>query len=407
MAVAILTDQHKPNHFAFFTPSKSYHLRAESISEANSWVSHLKQTVDDALDCALPSSFKRLGVLESTIDNTPSRLKPFNRHSFHPQNTKVGQSHRPDFASLVYNSSPTTPLNHPTASLSTPQLVNLSSKRHSINTLDVSKIAPKNVPGYTNNNNNNNLLLDTYSIPSLASRQDSSVASSSKFSKTFGSATSPGSSRSDYFSPSILTSTDDMQSSLSSQPDVLDDSLNSDYRKGLPLAKEGHNTPKIQQVIEEPAEIPDLVPPTGFDPDIEDIVESGYLIKRRKKYSQWRKVWLVLTTQRVLIYKTEPANQQLSGSLESQTNKTTSQKHSKHLHLSNASSTSLVSTPFKYINARKIVDVMEMDPISKSKKYCMQIITPEKRLQFATTSEEDLIRWIAAFKFVLDGVQGI
>lgn len=47
---------------------------------------------------------------------------------------------------------------------------------------------------------------------------------------------------------------------------------------------------------------------------------------------------------------------------------------------------------------------MELDAI-KSKQYCMQIITPEKRLQFSTSSEEDLTRWIAAIKSAIDSTQ--
>lgn len=49
-----------------------------------------------------------------------------------------------------------------------------------------------------------------------------------------------------------------------------------------------------------------------------------------------------------------------------------------------------------------IVDVMEMDAFSKRKQYCFQVITPEKRVQFAASTEEDLTKWIASIKYVMD-----
>lgn len=45
---------------------------------------------------------------------------------------------------------------------------------------------------------------------------------------------------------------------------------------------------------------------------------------------------------------------------------------------------------------------MELDALSKNKQYCMQLITPEKRLQFAANTEEDLTRWLASIKFTID-----
>lgn len=49
-----------------------------------------------------------------------------------------------------------------------------------------------------------------------------------------------------------------------------------------------------------------------------------------------------------------------------------------------------------------IVDVVEMDAFSKRKQYCFQVITPEKRIQFAAATEEELTKWIASIKYVMD-----
>lgn len=242
-------------------------------------------------------------------------------------------------------------------------------------------------------------------LPNFSLRLDGSVCSS-KLSKSFGSTTSPGSSRSDYFSPSILTSTDDVRSSLSSQIDPLDDS-EAKVKATSPLSPNNNSIvmhdekavvdpkeadlPKkrqssevnmadeseIQEALEEPAELSSNMHQLStmiINKDSEDIVDMGWLIKRKKKMNQWRKVWVILTSRRLLIYKNEPIK------------------------------SIKVQPPHKELDVQNIIDVMELDPISRSKKYCFQIITPERRIQFATAGEEDLIRWIAAIKCVIDGL---
>ena len=47
------------------------------------------------------------------------------------------------------------------------------------------------------------------------------------------------------------------------------------------------------------------------------------------------------------------------------------------------------------------VDAVEIDPISRSKKYCMQIITEEKGYRFCAESEDGLARWLGAVKMQL------
>ena len=45
-----------------------------------------------------------------------------------------------------------------------------------------------------------------------------------------------------------------------------------------------------------------------------------------------------------------------------------------------------------------IINAVEIDPISKSKKHCMQIIVEEKSYRFCAPSEDALAEWLGALK---------
>lgn len=45
-----------------------------------------------------------------------------------------------------------------------------------------------------------------------------------------------------------------------------------------------------------------------------------------------------------------------------------------------------------------IISAVEIDPISKSKSHCMQIIAEEKNYRFCALSEDALAQWLGALK---------
>ncbi|KAK7680494.1 hypothetical protein QCA50_016493 [Cerrena zonata] len=102
-------------------------------------------------------------------------------------------------------------------------------------------------------------------------------------------------------------------------------------------------------MLESPASLPKsspvTTPKTNIGGSDEYIIEQGYLLRLRKRYNQW--------------------------------------------HL---------SKPYKVIPIQDIVDVIELDPLSKTKNWCLLIITPEKRLRFCADSEEEMIKWLSALK---------
>lgn len=53
------------------------------------------------------------------------------------------------------------------------------------------------------------------------------------------------------------------------------------------------------------------------------------------------------------------------------------------------------------IHMGMILNVVDIDPISKTKTHCLQVITEEKSYRFCTHDEESLIKCLGAFKSLL------
>lgn len=105
----------------------------------------------------------------------------------------------------------------------------------------------------------------------------------------------------------------------------------------------------------------------------------GPLLRLKKRYKHWAAQTVVLDTRALYISKASST----SGSTANST--TTTQ-----------------SPPQKRIPVHSILDVIELDALSKSKLFCFQVITADKRLRFCAPSEDELVRWLAAFRQVLD-----
>ncbi|KAF2011529.1 PH domain-like protein [Aaosphaeria arxii CBS 175.79] len=106
----------------------------------------------------------------------------------------------------------------------------------------------------------------------------------------------------------------------------------------------------------------------GATPDDERVVYHGwlYVLKSKGGVRQWKKVWVVLRQKTLGLYKN-------------------SEEYSANLIL-----------PFS-----SIIDAVDIDPASKSKKYCMQIISEEKNFRFCASDEDSLAKWLGAFKSLL------
>ncbi|CDR46744.1 CYFA0S25e01596g1_1 [Cyberlindnera fabianii] len=101
----------------------------------------------------------------------------------------------------------------------------------------------------------------------------------------------------------------------------------------------------------------------------EHIIDSGYLYRLKKRYKQWKKYYLTLTNHYLYFYK---------NSKDFENNKV-----------------------YKSINVDEIIDCVELDPLSRSRVFCMLIVTPKKRIRFCADSEDELTKWLVLLKTIV------
>ncbi|KAJ5719432.1 hypothetical protein N7493_007887 [Penicillium malachiteum] len=92
--------------------------------------------------------------------------------------------------------------------------------------------------------------------------------------------------------------------------------------------------------------------------------QSGLRIKGAVR--QWKRLWVVLRSKNLAFYKDE-------------------QEYS----------------PIKIISMSQVIDAAEVDPMSRSKTFCLQIIAEEKSYRLCAPDEESLDRWLGAFKSII------
>ncbi|KAF4553877.1 PH domain-containing protein 2 [Elsinoe fawcettii] len=90
------------------------------------------------------------------------------------------------------------------------------------------------------------------------------------------------------------------------------------------------------------------------------------LLRSRGAVKQWKKTWMVLRPGSLSMYKNEKE-----------------------------------SSAVKIIHFDEILDAVEIDPISGSKRFCFQVITEEKGYRFCAPDEDKLLKWLGAFKSLL------
>lgn len=110
------------------------------------------------------------------------------------------------------------------------------------------------------------------------------------------------------------------------------------------------------------------VEPHHLEQDPDRVIWQGWLYFLRAKggVKQWKHLWGVLRPRNLILYKNESEY-----------------------------------TAHRIISLSAIVNVVDIDPMSKSKTSCLQIITEEKSYRFATHDEESLVQCIGAFKSLL------
>ncbi|KAG5939022.1 hypothetical protein E4U53_007905 [Claviceps sorghi] len=108
------------------------------------------------------------------------------------------------------------------------------------------------------------------------------------------------------------------------------------------------------------------------DPD--RVIWQGWLwlLRSKRGVRQWKDLWGVLRPRNLILYKNESEY-----------------------------------TAQWIAELSDVVDVVDTDPVSKSKENCLQIITEEKSFRFCTHDEESLVQFIGAFKSLLARRRGL
>jgi hypothetical protein len=109
---------------------------------------------------------------------------------------------------------------------------------------------------------------------------------------------------------------------------------------------------------------------SGFntEQDPERVIWQGYLmyLKSSKGVKQWKGLWAVLRSRNFALYKDDAEY-----------------------------------SPRLIIPLSSVINVVEIDPVSKTKIHCMQVITEEKSYRFCAHNEETLDNSLGAFKSLL------
>jgi PH domain len=109
---------------------------------------------------------------------------------------------------------------------------------------------------------------------------------------------------------------------------------------------------------------------SGFDVHIdpERVICHGWLncLKTKGGVKQWKKLWVVLRPKNLTFYKNE---QEYSAT--------------------------------KIVSMSSVINAAEIDPISKSKAYCLQVILEDKTYRFCAPNEDSLAQWLGSLKSVL------
>ncbi|KAF2138666.1 uncharacterized protein K452DRAFT_311154 [Aplosporella prunicola CBS 121167] len=102
--------------------------------------------------------------------------------------------------------------------------------------------------------------------------------------------------------------------------------------------------------------------------DEERVVCQGwlYILKSKGGVRQWKKLWGVLRPKSMGLYKNEDEY----------------------------SATLIIPFP-------NILDAVDIDPISKSKRYCIQVISEERNYRFCAPDEDQSTQWLGALKMLL------
>jgi hypothetical protein len=163
----------------------------------------------------------------------------------------------------------------------------------------------------------------------------------------------------DFASQSDMSDIEPSRTRDASKSSIPDDSIASPPQSSLPNAtaiamREARNVSQA----------------SGFNPDVdpERVVWQGYLLYLKTKggVRQWKDLWVVIRVKSFALYKNDSEY-----------------------------------SPVLIIPLSAVINVVEIDPVSRTKRNCMQVITEEKSYRFCAHNEDGLDKSLGAFKSLL------
>lgn len=387
------TDSKRKNHFAVFTPSRNYHLQAFTEKDAQDWVDDIQAAVkitqqQAELNRHRPSmSFFRSPNFQSATENaTPEQGVAVTTASGRPQQQSTPPPFHDTPTVAVTASTPETEL-LPTALSSRASRVRSPSPspNTTINTTFTSSdqtLVPTtrrpHLAGYHTHSSQRTPQAAQPTINSLAAEEAASLSltgpapldpftlsrnmpsfdGTSITSAHTAEASIYNGSTYDFSGPEDIgfsSGASDFGGDAIQSPDTSPVVFSHTSQIGGVLNSSESTSPKTDKNRDIAQDLARL--------EKDRVLYSGYLLRLAKRYNQWRRKWVVLRKSSLCFYKSEDEY-----------------KLRKLVHL------------------ESIIDVMEIDPISKTKVFCMQIILPDKRLRFCAASEDDLTKWLVAIK---------
>jgi len=113
-----------------------------------------------------------------------------------------------------------------------------------------------------------------------------------------------------------------------------------------------------------------IIQMSGFNMELdpERVVWQGYLLYLKNKggVRQWKDLWVVIRPRNFALYKNDSEY-----------------------------------SPTLIIPLSSVINAVEIDPLSKTKRHCLQVITEEKSYKFCAHNEEGLDKSLGAFKSLL------
>ncbi|EAW13079.1 PH domain-containing protein [Aspergillus clavatus NRRL 1] len=123
----------------------------------------------------------------------------------------------------------------------------------------------------------------------------------------------------------------------------------------------------------------------GILRDPERVIYNGYLqcLRIKGAVRQWKRLWVVLRPKSLGFYKDDQVwaasvlrHEKLTGD---------EQEYS----------------AIKIIPMSQVIEAAEVDPLSRSKKFCLQIIAEDKSYRLCAPDEESLAKWLGSLKSIL------